>query len=140
MQYSFYIMLVGHVTQLGVSRSKEIRLKICICFHMYNRICFELSTFYGQPEYVYMSLVFMFHSDPRQNFDSTSPLFSEVLPKICLGMEWSMKTKLMSHTRAVHKTWTIRNRYGYTYANICIFPMVSLSNGRHLTGLRDLRT
>ena len=37
------------------------------------------------------------------------------------------------------KTWTVRNRYGCRYAKICIFPTVSLSNGRRLTRLRDLR-
>jgi len=30
-------------------------------------------------------------------------------------------------------TWTIRNRYGYRYAKICIFTSVSLSNGRRLS-------
>jgi hypothetical protein len=42
------------------------------------------------------------------------------------------------HPRAVQSSWTIRNRYGHRYAEICIFPTVSLSNGRRLTGLRDL--
>jgi hypothetical protein len=39
----------------------------------------------------------------------------------------------------VQKTWTIQNRYSYRYAKICIFCIVSLSNRRRLTGLRDLR-
>jgi len=43
-----------------------------------------------------------------------------------------METKPAKHPRAVQKTWTIRNRYGYRYAKICIFPTVSLSNGRRL--------
>ena len=38
------------------------------------------------------------------------------------------------------KTWTIRNRYGRTYAKFCIFPSVSISNGRRQTRLRDIRT
>ena len=52
--------------------------------------------------------------------------------------DWSRPWKLTpsAHLRAVQKTWTIRNRYGYWYAKICIFLTVSLSNGRHLTGLR----
>jgi hypothetical protein len=45
LQFSYLFMFVDHVTQLGVSRSKEIRLKICRSLHIYNRICFELSTF-----------------------------------------------------------------------------------------------
>ena len=45
-----------------------------------------------------------------------------------------------THPRAVQKTWTIRNRYGYRYAKICIFPTVSLSNGRRLARLHDIRT
>ena len=42
--------------------------------------------------------------------------------------------------QAVQKTWTIRNRYGRTYAKFCIFPSVSISNGRRLTRLRDIQT
>ena len=38
-----------------------------------------------------------------------------------------------THPRADQKTWTIRNIYGYSYANICIVSAVSLSNGRRLT-------
>ena len=45
-----------------------------------------------------------------------------------------------THPRAVQKTWTIRNRYGYRHAKSCIFLTVSLSNGRRLTGLRALQT
>ena len=45
-----------------------------------------------------------------------------------------------THPRAVQKTWTIQNRYGYRYAKICIFPTVSLSNGRRLARLRDIQT
>ena len=37
--------------------------------------------------------------------------------------------------RAVQKTWTIRNRYGHTYAKICIFRTVSPSNGRCLNSV-----
>ena len=50
---------------------------------------------------------------------------------------WKLTSSM--HPRAIQKTCTIRNRYSYTYAKICILPTVSLSNGRHLTGLRDLR-
>jgi hypothetical protein len=42
---SLRIMLVHHVTQLGVSHSKEILFEICIYLHIYNCICFGLSTF-----------------------------------------------------------------------------------------------
>ena len=45
-----------------------------------------------------------------------------------------------THPRAVQKMWTVRNRYGRTYAKFCIFPSVSISNGRRLTRLRDIRT
>ena len=45
-----------------------------------------------------------------------------------------------THPRAVQKMWIIRNRYGRTYAKFCIFPSVSISNGRHLTRLRDIWT
>jgi hypothetical protein len=41
-------MVVDHVT-LGVSHPKEIRLEVCISVHTYDRICFGLSTFSGQP-------------------------------------------------------------------------------------------
>ena len=34
----------------------------------------------------------------------------------------------------------MRNRYGQKYAKFCIFPFVSISNGRRLTRLRDIRT
>ena len=40
--------------------------------------------------------------------------------------------------RLTHSSCFTR-RYGFRYGNICIFPTVSLSNGRRLTGLRDLR-
>jgi hypothetical protein len=46
---SFRILVVGNVTQLGVSRSKEIRLEVCRSLHIYNHIYFELSMFFGQP-------------------------------------------------------------------------------------------
>ena len=63
----------------------------------------------------------------------------EVMLKHCLGPELTMETNPSMHPWAVQKTWTIRNRYGHRYAKICIPPIVSLSNGRRLTGLRDLR-
>ena len=44
---------------------------------------------------------------------------------------WKLTT--FTHPRAVQKMWTIRNRYGYRYAKICIFRTVSLSNGRRLS-------
>jgi len=34
----------------------------------------------------------------------------------------------------------LRNNNGYRYANICLFPTVSLSNGRHLTRLHDMES
>ena len=37
--------------------------------------------------------------------------------------------------RAVQKTWTIQNRYGHTYAKICIFRTVSPSNRRRLNSV-----
>ena len=45
-----------------------------------------------------------------------------------------------THPRVVQKTWTIRNRYCDRYAKICIFSTVSLSNGRRLARLREIRT
>ena len=50
------------------------------------------------------------------------------------------KLTASTHPWAVQKTWTIRNRYGYRYAKICIFPTVSLLNGRRLARLCDIRT
>ena len=44
-----------------------------------------------------------------------------------------------THHRAVQITWTIRPRYGHRYVYIYIFRTVSVSNGRRLTGLRELR-
>ena len=49
------VLLLYHVRRSrkpvrGVSRSKDIRLEICRSLHIYKRICFELSTFFGQPE------------------------------------------------------------------------------------------
>jgi hypothetical protein len=91
----------------------------------------------------------------RQNFGSTSPLFSrytseygdcvsreqeEVMPKLYLRSDQDKETNSSTDPQAVQKTWTIRNRYGRRYAQKCIPPVVSLSNGRHLTRLRDLRT
>ena len=57
------------------------------------------------------------------------------------GSDRSGAWKLTSstHTRAVQKTWTIRNRYGQIHTVICMPPTVSLSDGRRLTGLRSLR-
>jgi hypothetical protein len=46
---SFHIIVVDRVTQLGVSRSKEIRLEVCRSLHIYDRIYFGLSTLFGQP-------------------------------------------------------------------------------------------
>lgn len=42
------LMVVHHVNQLGVSRSKQIRLKVCRSVHTYDGICFGLSTYYGR--------------------------------------------------------------------------------------------
>ena len=63
----------------------------------------------------------------------------EVMLKLYLGPEQTMETNPSTHLRAIQKTWTIQNRYGHRYAKIYIPPTVSLSNGRCLTGLRDLR-
>jgi hypothetical protein len=79
--------------------------------------------------------------DTRPSRESVYPKNNgEVMPKPCLGSEQTMETNPSTHPRAVQKIWTIRNRYGYRYAKICIFLTVSLSNGRHLTGLHDTRT
>ena len=69
-------MVVGGEAQLGVSRSKYIRLEVCKSLHIDNRMCFELSTFFGQPDDAYMGLVFMVYSDPRQSFGIISLFFS----------------------------------------------------------------
>ena len=53
------------------------------------------------------------------------------------GRPWELASS--THLRAVQVTWTIRNRYGYRYAETCIPPAVSLSDGRRLTGVNDLR-
>ena len=62
----------------------------------------------------------------------------EVMPKPHLGPDRTIQTKPSTHPRAVQITWTIRNRYGRKYAEIRIPTTVSLSDGRRLTGLRDL--
>ena len=62
----------------------------------------------------------------------------EVLPKPHLGPDRTIQTKSSTHQRAVQITWTIQNRYGRRYAEIRIPTTVSLSDGRRLTGLRDL--
>ena len=51
-----------------------------------------------------------------------------------------METNPIYAPRAVQKTWTVQNRYGRTYAKFCIFPFISISNGRCLTRLRDIRS
>ena len=51
-----------------------------------------------------------------------------------------METNPIYASSGCPKTWTIRNRYGRTYAKFCIFPSVYISNGRRLTRLRDIRT
>ena len=51
-----------------------------------------------------------------------------------------METNPIYASSGCPKTWTIRNRYGRTYAKFCIFPSVSISNGRCLTRLRDIQT
>jgi hypothetical protein len=50
-----------------------------------------------------------------------------------------MKTNSSAHLRAVQKTWTILNRYDRRYAKTRRPTIVSLSDGRRLTGVRDLR-
>jgi len=59
----------------------------------------------------------------------------EVVPKLHLGSEQNMKTNPSTHPQAVKKTWTIQNRYGYSYVEIHIAQTVSVSDGRHLTRL-----
>jgi hypothetical protein len=61
------------------------------------------------------------------------------MPKLCLRSDQDMETNSSTDPWAVQKPWTIRNRYGQRYAQKCIPPAVSLSDGRHLTRLRDLR-
>ena len=94
-------------------------------------------------------------SGPRQSFGITSPLFSgyalffgrtciwRTAGRCCRNSvsDRSRAWKLTSstHTRAVQKTWTIRNRYDQIHTVICMPPTVSLSDGRRLTWLRDLR-
>jgi len=46
----------------------------------------------------------------------------EMMPKLYLGSEQTMETNLIYASVGRPKTWTIRKRYGYTYAEICILP------------------
>ena len=99
-----------------------------------------------------MGLVSMLYSYPRQNFGSTSPLLSkyteivylennrQMLSKLYLESEYSMETNPIYTYSGCPKNMDIRNRYGYRYTKIYIFPTVSLSNGRCLARLRDIRT
>jgi hypothetical protein len=81
----------------------------------------------------------MLYSYPRQNFGSTSPLFSrytswkgsvypennrEVVPKLYLESKQTMETNPSMHPQAIQKMWTIPNRYGYRYAKVCTPPTV----------------
>jgi hypothetical protein len=108
------------------------------------------------PEPSRIRILVSFHAPirSRQNFGSTSSLFSkytseyadcvsreqqEVMPKLCLKSDQNMETDSSTDPRAVQITWTIRNRYSRRYEQKCIPPAISLSNGRLLTRLRDLR-
>ena len=64
----------------------------------------------------------------------------EMLPKLFLESKQNMKTNPIYTSSGYQKTWTIQNRYGYRYAKICIFPTVSLLNGRRLARLHHIRT
>jgi len=64
----------------------------------------------------------------------------EMLPKLYLRSEYNMETNPIYTYSGCPKRWTIQNRYGYRYAKICIFPTISLSNGKHLARLHDIRT
>ena len=96
-----------------------------------------------------------FYPVPRQNFGSTSPLFSrytsrQIAERMCSGEQWGGATEILSqngvehgehtqstHPRAVHgKRWTIRKSCGDKYAIECIFIDATLSDGR--PRLRDL--
>jgi hypothetical protein len=78
--------------------------------------------------------------DTRPGGESVYPENNrEVMPKPCLESEQTKETNPSTHPRAVQNAWTIQNRYSRRYAMIYICPIVSLSNGRRLTGLRDLR-
>jgi hypothetical protein len=105
------------------------------------------------PEDAYMRLASMLRSSPRQNFGSTTPLFSrytsrfgesvypenngEVLPKLRLGRERNMEANPSTHPRAIQETWTIQKRYRRKYA-LHTNDRVCLSDGRRLTRLRNL--
>ena len=93
----------------------------------------------------------MLYPIPRQNFGSTSPLFSkytsrqnaeecasgeqqvgaaEILSRN--GVEHEQRTQ-STHPRAVRgKRWTIRKSCGDKYAIECIFINATLSDGRRL--------
>jgi hypothetical protein len=45
----FLIIVIARVTWFGVSRSKDIPLLVCRSLHIYDRIYFGLSTYFGQP-------------------------------------------------------------------------------------------
>ena len=92
--------MVEHVHQLGVSRSKKIRLEVCRYLHIDGRIFFELSTFLDSPrmrrwgQFIWSTPIRgrVSASSPCCSPD-TQPLFrdvylensGEVLPKFCLG-------------------------------------------------------
>jgi hypothetical protein len=59
----------------------------------------------------------------------------EVVPKLCLGSKQNMETNPSTYSRAVQKTWIIRNKNGHRYAKICIPPIISVLDGRRLTRL-----
>jgi hypothetical protein len=96
-----------------------------------------------------MRLVSMLYFNLRQNFDSTSPLFSRYMSwkgECVFEEQQGGGAETLSWIEAEHenypiyasagypKKWTIQNRYRLRYAEIRISPTVSVSNGRRLTG------
>ena len=63
----------------------------------------------------------------------------EVMPKPYLRSERTMETKLIYASAGCPNNVDNLKRYGRRYAKIFIPPTVSLSDGRRLTWLRDLR-
>jgi hypothetical protein len=74
-------MVVDHITQLAISRLKEIRLQICISLHIYNFICFKLFTFVGHHVDAYMELVPMLYFNPGCVFGEHRGGAAEILSR-----------------------------------------------------------
>ena len=86
----------------------------------------------------------MGYSEPRQNFGSTSPLFSRYTSRRgerVSGEQHGGEAETLSRIRADYgtnlvyastgcpKKWTIQNRYGYTYAKIAYFQPYPFRTG-----------